>query len=72
MPPIVPPIAVARRSILPLVARMPFATMPFATMSFATMAVAAMMALTAAAATRMAAFAGRRTVGRVRRCLTGF
>jgi hypothetical protein len=53
-------IAVARRTILPLLAGMPFATVTLT------------MALTAAAAAGMTSFAGRRTVSRVRRHLAGF
>jgi hypothetical protein len=64
MSPIMSPVAVARRTILPVLASMPFAAMTFGAMS---LTVSLTMALTAAAAAGMAAFAGRRTIGGVRR-----
>ena len=74
MSPVMTAITVARRPVLPLIAGMPFATVSFTTLAVATVTIAAplTMTLTATAAAGMAAFAGRRTVGRVRRCLAGF
>jgi hypothetical protein len=66
---IVPTITVARRTILPVLAGMPLAAVAFAAMPL-TMSLS--MTLTAAAATGMAAFAARRTVGRMRCRTAGF